>query len=686
MTGRTAITATVQAGRAPLGAVLAVAFLFCLLASPAHGLTQGTVKGVVTSPGGSPVPGATVVVLGENGNRREATTAGDGSYSVMTWPDTYRVSALPPRDSNSSFTSKTGVVLGDGATVTVDLALSSDLSAAHVSGNASYPDHSPNAGVEVQVLEAFRYGLIWSATVLTDEDGNWDVGSLAPGIYDVSYVVNISDGTPSKRTRVTVGRETIFAEPGQTYALSTTLEGPKPEGLIKARVRAAEGWEIDSTVTMHFADGSTQLGGAYEDQPAVLYAPTGTYALEAEKPAFDLMDDGATTPVTVSNGRITNVTIQLPPLGLPAGIEAQREQTLLTWLNAQRARWGLPAGIVSVPLWSRGCAAHDAFGARHTRLEHEEIPGWPGFSPGGHWAGTHAVLAVGNGWGAQTNPWMDAPFHLVQLFAPWLVKTGLDDSHNYQCATTWPGMDWKRAAPGTVWTFPGDGTAGFPPVEYAAEKPTTPNEILGLPDLTGRQLFVFEQGEQRRVGSSAAIVSASLSSPSGPAQVKWLSQGVGGGIVIPVKPLKPFTKYTANVTFAPIVDREDEVIVPQKRHTWSFTTGHNNPGGFWGEKPRGKTRSRLRRIVRVSYRGTAVVVRGSRFKKGPVVIRRKTLLKRLRKQNGRVMARSRANAKGKFVARIRWPKRKRLALRVYQGGRATFGLYNPPKKKQKRKR
>ena len=77
---------------------------------------------------------------------------------------------------------------------------------AHVHGTASYADLSPDAGVEVSVLEDHN-GSVKGYRAWTDEAGNWDVGSIPPGPYNVLYSVEVSNGTPDKRQNVTVGYE-----------------------------------------------------------------------------------------------------------------------------------------------------------------------------------------------------------------------------------------------------------------------------------------------------------------------------------------------------------------------------------------------------------------------------------------------------------------------------------------------
>lgn len=105
----------------------------------------------------------------------------------------------------------------------------------------------------------------------------------------------------------------------------------------------------------------------------------------------------------------------------------------------------------------------------------------------------------------------------------------------------------------------------------------------------------------------------------------------------------------------------------------------SNPNGHWSEpKPKPTRQAKPRRIVIVRWKVGHIIVKGWHFESGHVVIRRKILLKRKRRPNGRVMAQAHVSARGKFVARFRWPEKRHIALRVYQNGKSTSGIYTPP--------
>ncbi|HYB24625.1 MAG TPA: hypothetical protein VED41_12555, partial [Solirubrobacteraceae bacterium] len=117
----------------------------------------------------------------------------------------------------------------------------------------------------------------------------------------------------------------------------------------------------------------------------------------------------------------------------------------VAWLNAQRVANGLPSGIVDEPSWDVACEHHVNWlhlnPDRATAEEqHDEVPGTPGYTTDGAWAGEHSVLdatfsaltSVGAErepdysaypWGA-LDGWEWAPLHLMQLLNPALDVTG----------------------------------------------------------------------------------------------------------------------------------------------------------------------------------------------------------------------------------------------------------------------
>ena len=593
--------------------------------------------------------------------------------------------AFPPSGSADGFASVPGVQVTESATASANIVLGPAASA-HVSGNAYYADRAPDAGVDVSVDEEIYGAGGASHQLRTDEAGNWDAGVLPDGFYRVFYSVSRITGAGLAATQQSLGDELIVVE-GADVFLAKELSGPRPGATVEGTVMAAEGWPSRA-----FELQVSQVGGGISGAADVAQGhfritglPAGTYQLSASGEE-DEDDATGTTTVSVTEGRVFSATVQLAARSTPSGITASHEQEDLGLLNAQRARWGLPAGLVAVPLWSQACAAHDSYMAQNHVLEHPEHPA-PGHSEAGQWAGEHAVLDSGGGWSETTNPFMDAPYHLEQLFAPGLLDVGIDESQGYGCVTTWPGMRRTPAAAGTVYTFPGNGTAGVSPVESAAEFPSTPNEDLGLPAKTGRQLIVWEEDGDPLYRGSTDLTGASLSSVSGSVEVKWVS-GSLGAIIIPVQPLAPFTTYTATVSLAETAPFSADVApTGPETYSWSFTTGEENPGGGWEEPgipiPTGPSRPMK---VHAAWAHGHMLVKGWGFEPGAVAVHVRTRKKagrrgrrkaRNRKGVGRILASATARPSGRFIARFRWPKARRLAMLVVQGKHGLPVNYAP---------
>jgi cysteine-rich secretory family protein len=252
-------------------------------------------------------------------------------------------------------------------------------------------------------------------------------------------------------------------------------------------------------------------------------------------------------------------------------------------LNALREANGIPAGILGNSTWNARCKKHDNYMAVNNVLTHYEVTGDPAYTAGGAWAGKHSVLDYGSTW-MKGNPYKFAPIHLAQLLQPRLKHVGAFElaasGTRWGCTVTIAG--WTRKDPPTnrIYTYPGDGATGVSYTYVAKEIPETPNAALGIPNKTGQQLFVFASGPILTPYDlySIRITGASLH-PAGGSNVKVRIAdalvpfegmhlgnylGPGAGIVIPVNPLRPSTKYVASVTM-----KGNGMVV---RRTWSFTT------------------------------------------------------------------------------------------------------------------
>jgi hypothetical protein len=579
-------------------------------AQEASASVQG-VEGVVSGASGA-VAGAEVIAVPENASSDlHTTTAANGSYSLPLAAGTYSIGVTPPAASSEGYFEQSDVVVASGSSTVVNPLLPASEGHGQLSGSISYQPSAQLAGVQVHVMALGPGGQISELTsAATNDAGAWSAGEVPAGTYMLVFVADVNNDNITEATQyATLGANA-------SVSLTTVLTGPpptpEPPPTFAGTVTYADTGARDPGAELVL----TPVGGS-PTPPAVnvnaegsfaTAVPAGTYtvSINPEEHSFSLpgafgswsysSDDAEqlTSTVTIEAGQLTSVNYVIPALPVPAGTSASATNQDLGYLNAERARWGLPAGILANAAWSQACAAHDAYLKDNNLLEHPEIQSNPGYSPGGNWAGTHSILAEGGAWTAQANPWEDAPIHLNQLMTPELTSVGIDASRGYDCMTTWPGITTLIPAPfisglpapafpaplGTVFTYPGNGTGGLPPAEDAGEFPFVPGKFVGIPEgtIAGRELFVYE------IGLRPVITAASLLSASGPAQVKWVdanTEEVGGyltgAIVIPVAPLAANTTYTASVT----LEANPAQGIPAVTHVWSFTTGPANPSGQW---------------------------------------------------------------------------------------------------------
>jgi hypothetical protein len=248
-------------------------------------------------------------------------------------------------------------------------------------------------------------------------------------------------------------------------------------------------------------------------------------------------------------------------LAFPSAVAAKPPlppPSIVKRLNAERSRLGLPARVQEVPEWSERCTAHNRWMAVNS-IAHDEPDGSQDYSEAGDWAGMNSVLAQGTSW-RDGNPWDDAPLHLTQLLDPDLRRVGASDEYDASCVTTWPGM--QEGSVRRVWTVPRDG-GRIASSERAFEYPFTPGERVGLAAdaLTGPYLYVWSDGLRELTGGR-------LTSGGRSVRVEVIDDldvdgfaGMGNGWLLPVRPLKPRTRYTASVEFD-----------GDYTYTWSFTT------------------------------------------------------------------------------------------------------------------
>jgi hypothetical protein len=259
-------------------------------------------------------------------------------------------------------------------------------------------------------------------------------------------------------------------------------------------------------------------------------------------------------------------------------------------LNADRVAHGLPGGVTSNPRDAKGCLHHDRY-MHFNGLMHPELRGRRGYSAFGNTIGQSSVLSYGGTW-RHGNPYADAPYHLMDLYAPGLSSSGSAEAYGYSCTTInhitpiqVPVEEQDR-----FYTVPADG--GTAPYSQAArELPTTPQTAAGIPatTTTGPYIYLWTAShfapddapltDMSELPALDRVLSVSLTAPDGSTAPVVVVNGqrpkaagmigYGDAMLIPRHPLHPNTAYTMTVTMAPDADQD-----PQRQvvHTWTFTT------------------------------------------------------------------------------------------------------------------
>ncbi len=240
---------------------------------------------------------------------------------------------------------------------------------------------------------------------------------------------------------------------------------------------------------------------------------------------------------------------------------------IIARVNALRASVGLPADIQENTEWSQDCSEHNNWMQLNDDIEHDEASSSPGYTADGAWAAMNSVLAQGGNW-REGNPFADAPTHMIQLLNPNLRTAGASDDYGSSCFTTWPGI--ASPARGRIYTLPRRG-GKIVPRQFAFEDPYSPQERVGISGdaTTGPYLVVWSAYDH--------IAGGSLTDGDGtPIPAKAIDNddvegaaGVGNGWLLPVRPLKPLTRYRATVVFANGSRRV--------RYSWTFTTKRDVP-------------------------------------------------------------------------------------------------------------
>ncbi len=306
--------------------------------------------------------------------------------------------------------------------------------------------------------------------------------------------------------------------------------------------------------------------------------------------------------------------------GVPGAVAVSSEQAV-AFLNQQRAANGIPGDLVNRPDWADGCAKHNFYSHMTGDWGHTEDSSSPYSTPEGRDAAGAAVISMGSGYSAAgKNPWEWAPIHLYIMLKPELTAAAYDGSYGFACMRMY-GAD-PRPDPPTpqFYSYPGPGSQGVYPDEYAAEWPYTPQQLVGIPEyeVTGTNILLFSLGTR---GLDAE--SFSLRGPEGAVPARMVDQNTsnevgsggwfaGGGVIVPEQPLAEHTTYAVSVRWRNLAYGGDFGEEPDPLsqtefydQDFSFTTGAMSREG----RERRPWKQPVLRLARAGRSGKAIMLR-----------------------------------------------------------------------------
>lgn len=260
------------------------------------------------------------------------------------------------------------------------------------------------------------------------------------------------------------------------------------------------------------------------------------------------------------------------------------------WLgivNTYRQMSGLNP-VTANSTWSAEAKAHSCYMLLNG-ISHDEIPGRPGYTPGGRVAGNSGNVAVSSSITANARNhidlWMTGPFHAIGILRHNLTSSGFGLCTGQDTPTPWRsagtldvirGIDSSRPRPTSPILFPGDG-ATVPLNAFITEFPN-PMTLCGWTGSAGLPLIAM-------MPNSVTSANSTLTGPNGPIQTCTLHQNntsdgtaraiLAGDNAVVVMPRQILADGTYTVT----------VNSTGGNVTWSFTVDRSGPLSFTPPTP-----------------------------------------------------------------------------------------------------
>lgn len=288
---------------------------------------------------------------------------------------------------------------------------------------------------------------------------------------------------------------------------------------------------------------------------------------------------------------ILTASLVLGAFGVVGGAgtaQAVSDQDWLGIVNTYRQMSGL-APVTANATWSAEAAAHSCYMLLNG-ISHDEIPGRPGYTPGGDVAGNSGNVAVSSSVSAtprnHIDLWMTGPFHAIGILRHNLTSSGFGLCAQESTPTPWRsggtldvirGLDVARPRPSTPIVFPGDG-ATVPLNAFITEYPN-PMTLCGWTGSAGLPLIAM-------MPNDVTAANSTITGPNGPIETCTLHKGNTG----------------ADATARAILDGDNAVVVMPRQVladgtyqvtvssdggnvTWSFSVDRDGPLAFQPPEP-----------------------------------------------------------------------------------------------------
>jgi hypothetical protein len=287
---------------------------------------------------------------------------------------------------------------------------------------------------------------------------------------------------------------------------------------------------------------------------------------------------------------VATTTLLLGLVGSPPALGGISPSEALVELNAWRAEDGVPLVGSMEPTMSEGCHLHDAYEAlNNIFVAHYEIDSLLGYTDLGSAAASGSDLTVGEGGPRAEFEW--TAYHRMQLLNPKMYLSWFDASNDRTCVGIGYGGSVTLedgvtiAIPGarnptkppvfTEYPWPPNGHTGVPTAFASGNESPDPAALVpGVPTWVGPPLTVQFAGPNE-VAAQVYLSEATLVPDGGPAVAvvgqDWTNGASEGLVVVPVKPLLPFTWYTAHASG----HVEEAGVTRMIDTTWRFQTGAN---------------------------------------------------------------------------------------------------------------